>query len=70
MLKKLSSEQLQVAIDENPTYTTREGNDLETWLENGPHLPSPHDLLEINKQQRVTCCPSLRCRDLQAPIHN
>ncbi|VUZ47801.1 unnamed protein product, partial [Hymenolepis diminuta] len=26
--------------------------------------PPPHDLPEINKQQRVTCCVSLRSREL------
>ncbi|KAM3181883.1 hypothetical protein ACTXT7_013475 [Hymenolepis weldensis] len=28
--------------------------------------PPPHDLSEINKQQHVTCCVSLRSRELQA----
>ncbi|KAM3181042.1 hypothetical protein ACTXT7_015114, partial [Hymenolepis weldensis] len=71
--KLLNSEQLQVAIDENPTCTTREpsktfhvSRHMTTYKEmkrrlgksqrlgTGP-LP-PYDLLEINKQQRVTCC--------------
>ncbi|KAM3187406.1 hypothetical protein ACTXT7_002382 [Hymenolepis weldensis] len=30
--------------------------------------PPPHDLSEINKQQRVTCCASLHSGELQAPF--
>ncbi|KAM3180732.1 hypothetical protein ACTXT7_015734 [Hymenolepis weldensis] len=30
--------------------------------------PPPHDLSEINMQQRATCCVSLRSRELQAPF--
>ncbi|KAM3188079.1 hypothetical protein ACTXT7_001032 [Hymenolepis weldensis] len=64
--KKLNSEQLQVAADENPTCTTRELSTtfhvsrhmttywgmkiLKGWP---PTLPPPYDLSEINKQQRV-----------------
>ncbi|VUZ39863.1 unnamed protein product, partial [Hymenolepis diminuta] len=78
IFKKLNSEQLQVATDENPTCNTRELSETfhvsrhvtiysemerlctvsnaEKWAP----LSSPHDLLEINKQQRVICCVS-RC---------
>ncbi|KAM3182784.1 hypothetical protein ACTXT7_011629 [Hymenolepis weldensis] len=83
--------QLQVAVDENPTCTTRE---LSTTFHVSRHMtidremkrlkgkvskagklsprapPPPHDLSEINNQQRVTCCLSLRSRELQAPNHN
>ncbi|KAM3182207.1 hypothetical protein ACTXT7_012857 [Hymenolepis weldensis] len=76
MLKKalkLNSAQLQVAIDENPTCTTRElskffnGNE-KTWqsLKSWEMGPPPHDLSEINNQQRVTSCVSLGSRELQA----
>ncbi|VUZ47459.1 unnamed protein product [Hymenolepis diminuta] len=77
--KKLNSEQLQVAIDENPTCTTRE---LNKTVNASRHMTtygemkrlgwemglSPHDLSEINKQQRVTCYVSLRSRGIPATI--
>ncbi|VUZ54525.1 unnamed protein product [Hymenolepis diminuta] len=76
MLKKLNSEQLQVHLDENPTCITREQSKT---FKVSRHMaicremkrlgwempPPPHDLSEINKQQRVTCCVSLRSRELQ-----
>ncbi|VUZ53950.1 unnamed protein product [Hymenolepis diminuta] len=31
-------------------------------------LKPPHDLSEMNKQQRVTCCVSLRSHELQVPF--
>lgn len=79
--KKLNSEQLQAAIDGNPTCTTRELS--KTF--NVSHMTIyremkrlgkvskagkwvPHELSEINRQQRVTCCVSLRSRELQAPF--
>ncbi|KAM3187667.1 hypothetical protein ACTXT7_001860 [Hymenolepis weldensis] len=78
----LHSDQLQVAIDENPTCTTRELSKTQpltdlagkvskagTWAPSPPPpLPPPkHYLSEINKQQYLTaCCLSLRSRELQA----
>ncbi|VUZ51053.1 unnamed protein product [Hymenolepis diminuta] len=71
MLNKLHSGQLQAAIDENPICTTRELSktfhvschmtifremkrlgceSLKGW-----EIDSPHDLSEINKQQRLAC---------------
>ncbi|VUZ56057.1 unnamed protein product, partial [Hymenolepis diminuta] len=85
MLKKLNSEQLQVAIDESPTCLTRE---LSKTFHVSRHMtiyremkrPKGkisktgkwvlHDLSEINKQQRVICCLSPRSRELQAPFLN
>ncbi|VUZ39897.1 unnamed protein product [Hymenolepis diminuta] len=83
MLKRLNSEQFQVAIDENPTCTTgglsktfhvsrhvttyREMKDLAGKVSKvGKWVP--HDLSELNKQQRVTCCVSLCSRELQIPF--
>ncbi|KAM3171776.1 hypothetical protein ACTXT7_015931 [Hymenolepis weldensis] len=68
MLKKLNSEQLQVAIDKNPTCTARKlsktfyVSHVTTYREmkglkgKVSKAPLPHELSEINKQQRVTCC--------------
>ncbi|VUZ45900.1 unnamed protein product [Hymenolepis diminuta] len=84
MLKTFNSESLQVAIDENPTCNTRElsktfhisrhmtiyremkrlgkVSKAEKWV--------PHDLPEMNKQQCVTCCVSLRSGTFYRPNHN
>ncbi|KAM3180194.1 hypothetical protein ACTXT7_016790 [Hymenolepis weldensis] len=70
MLKKLNSEQLQAAIDENPTSTTRELSKTFNAKSQRAGKWVPHNLSEVNKQQRVTCCVSLRSRELQAPNHN
>ncbi|KAM3180545.1 hypothetical protein ACTXT7_016069 [Hymenolepis weldensis] len=40
---------------------------LKGWEIPPPPHPS-HDLSEINKQQRATCCVSLRSRELRAPF--
>ncbi|VUZ51109.1 unnamed protein product [Hymenolepis diminuta] len=80
MLTKLNSEQLQVAIDGNPTCTTRE---LSKTFHASCHMTiyremkrlkgkvskaGKWDLSEINKQQRAISCLSLRSRELQAPF--
>ncbi|VUZ56804.1 unnamed protein product, partial [Hymenolepis diminuta] len=81
-VQKLNSDQLQIAIDENPTCTTRE---LSKTFHVSRHMTIyrgmkrigkvskagkwvPHNLSEINKQQRVTCCVSQRFLELQAPF--
>ncbi|VUZ40484.1 unnamed protein product [Hymenolepis diminuta] len=37
---------------------------LKGWEMSPPTSTHPHDLSEINDQQRVTCCVSLRSREL------
>ncbi|VUZ49211.1 unnamed protein product [Hymenolepis diminuta] len=85
MLKKLNSEQSQVAIDENPTCTTGE---LSKTFNVSHHMTIyrdmkdlvgkvskigkcfSHDLSEVNKQHHVTCCVSLRSCELHTSNHN
>ncbi|VUZ56428.1 unnamed protein product, partial [Hymenolepis diminuta] len=76
--RKLNSGLFQVAIDENPICTTRE---LTKTFHVSRHMTiyremkrlgwgslKGHELSEINKQQRMTCCVSLRSRELQIPF--
>ncbi|VUZ52367.1 unnamed protein product, partial [Hymenolepis diminuta] len=80
ILKKFNSEQLKVAVDENPTCTSRElsktfrlSRHMTIYREmkrpvweslKGWQMGLPHDLSEINKHQPVTSSVSLRSRKL------